>query len=76
MSIADSPAARTAVQLPWVSPSPAGEVRPADPDRDLRPPPRIPDRPMLPMPMSGKKEDMDAWLLDCAFRRNFFGSGN
>jgi hypothetical protein len=37
---------------------------------------RIPERPLLPMPTSGKKEDMDAWLYDCALRRNLFGSGN
>jgi hypothetical protein len=76
MSIADSPWVRVAIPIPGIAPSPAGQVRPVDPDWDLRPPPRIPDRPLLPQPTTGKKEDMDAWLLDCAFRRNFFGSGN
>lgn len=76
MSIADSPSVRAPIQIPGAAPSPAGQVSPVESDWDLRPPLRIPDRPLLPMPTSGKKEDMDAWLLDCAFRRNFFGSGN
>lgn len=76
MSIADTPSVRAPIQFPGLAPSPAGGIRTMDPDWELRPPPRIPDRQLLPMPTSGKKEDMDAWLLDCAFRRNFFGSGN
>jgi hypothetical protein len=76
MSIADSPSVQAPIQIPGVAPSPSGHVRQVESDWDLRAPTRIPDRPLLPMPTSGKKEDMDAWLLDCAFRRHFFGSGN
>jgi hypothetical protein len=76
MSIADSPTVRVPIQIPGIAASPAAQIRPMDPDWDLRPPPRIPNRPLLPMPTTGRKEDMDAWLLDCAFRKTFFGSGN
>lgn len=75
MSIADSPSVRAAIQIPGIAPSPAGEVRQMS-DWDVRPPPQIPNRPLLPMPTTGRKEDMDAWLFDCALRRNLFGSGN
>lgn len=76
MSIADSPSVQVPIQSPGIAPSSAGEVRLRETHQEERPAPRIPDRPLLPMPTTGRKEDMDAWLLDCAFRRNFFGSGN
>jgi hypothetical protein len=76
MSIADSPSVQAPIRVPGIAPSPAAEVRSAERDWDVPPPPRIPNRPLLPMPITGRKEDMDAWLLDCAFRRSFFGSGN
>lgn len=76
MSIADSPSVRVSIQFPGIAPSPAGEVRPRETHQEERPTPRIPNRPLLPMPTTGRKEDLDAWLLDCAFRRSFFGSGN
>jgi hypothetical protein len=57
-------------------PPAAGEAQTGDAFHAERRLPTIPERPLLPMPTSGKKEDMDKWLLDCAFRRNFFGSGN
>jgi hypothetical protein len=76
MSIADSPSVRVPIQLPGIAPSPAGEIRRRDPGWHERPAPHIPDRPLLPMPTTGKKEEIDAWLFDCALRRSLFGSGN
>jgi hypothetical protein len=64
------------MQNPGTAPVQAAEMQVRDDSVDRRPRPEIPNRPMLPMPTSGRKEDMDAWLFDCALRRNLFGSGN